>query len=1814
MVRNDKQQLNVKYFHSYRLLFVLLLSVISTNVLGIDVYVSTVENPNRVDYEFSGVATGEKSQVQFDIVYNRFSFSGFQATITSLSLETLYTDAYSIVSQNCFGATAIRTSSNVSRSWCSFTVEYAPTTTGELTESLYDLSFVNLTFDESPYSCCYTESVTETIVRLSAEQPEPAQPGFISLPLSSLEYLEGGDDGDGVGAVTLDVERYGGASGNSSVRIEFEALTATAGQDYLRGADGNDFTAVFRWNDGESGAKPLRFSIPLDDVANEDTETFRITLSNPVNSELGDITTTTVFILDKTIPRPGLVSFSETSYTVREDESSLSIPIERTGGDDGPASVTYAVTAQEAVAGEDFTVSGGLTGTLTWPDGDSDQRFIVIEDLIDDEYNESDESLYISLIDSSGAFLGDLIDATVSIVDTTVPPLPGMVAFEDSETTVSENVDGGLVDIVLVRSGGDAGELSVSLDYEELSATTNVDFEILTNSVTWLAGESGSKVIQVGVISDDIAEATESFEIVLSANDPSWIGEPSITKVDITDVTPLVGQVAFANTEIIVSENIDGNVVDIVLVRSGGDAGELSVNLDYVALEATPNDDFEVFTNSVTWAADESGPKVIQVEIHSDDIAEPTESFEIVLSAVDPSWIGEPSITRVDITDVPPLIGQVAFANTETTVSENVDGNVVDIVLVRSGGEAGALSVNLDYVGLEATTNADFEILTNSVTWAADESGPKVIQVGINSDDITEPTESFEIALSASDPLWIGEPSTTRVNITDVPPPIGQVAFTVDLVEVNESEGLVTVSVSRSGGRAGEVSVIASTVPGSALPGDDYETVSTTISWLDQEIGSKEFEIPLTVDEVGEDAEEFSVVLEPVQPINENTLLAEPRALTVRILAHATTLFDGGEIRIVSENVNLLERGSDGLAGTTTVVVERIPNDEGAATGEVSIGYELVSGTAIVGEDVVIAEGRLSWLDGESGTREIVLSAIPDTEREQTEQAVFRLLDQSAPSNIILQTGRASVPVEVQDSAFAEIGQLVFASESIDVFETAGTVEVTVSRQNGTLGAASVTISSVSGTAEQNVDFIPIEERLLWADGEGGDKTISIVVLDDDIEEGAEEFKLVLVDAEPYGDDQQLGARREQTVRIAERAQPEEAGEIQFVGVDRSIPEPGTSTIVVERINGADGPVEAELFVQSESTASSADYRLSTTVLRWEDGESGRKEVDFEALADSENEGREVLVLQIAIVEGAAELGTPSEVEIVIESIQSDTEFSIESLTGTDLLLEEGVDSDSLTLSITNATGQPAVGEMVYWNLLPVDASQQVVGEILGGRETLTDATGQVSNQVRIDDNGLYWLVGRVGTPFLSPQSSLRSFTRSRNNIIDPAPYDLAPNEFAFLLRVGLEALENLSTNQRSAAAGLDDACDAIELQNSADLEEEQLNLLATCQEIENSADPAQLLDRVAAEEIFALGDAAIDTADIQVTNVYSRLNAIRAGRSDLFDVSNLSFNLWGERIPGNVVEVSQDALYNFARENGSGASADDLLSGSRLGFFASGQISVGTVDGDGRQRDADLSTNGLTFGADYRLSNSLVFGAGLSFLSNTTDFANGEGGTESRGTGLSLFGTWYEPGEGYIDIVLDIGRNDYDTKRQINLPENLAEFGLGSTSANVFSLTASAARNFSYKAFELSFASRASIKKASIDGFTESSSSEINQSGTILNIDNHETTSIRLAISIDLSRAISLKRAVVIPQIKYEIEQESEYDKGSISASFVHDDLSTPIEYFGLERDRVHANIGLGGSAVFAGGRSAFLFYETRTQHDNISQYWVKTGFRWEF
>jgi len=147
-----------------------------------------------------------------------------------------------------------------------------------------------------------------------------------------------------------------------------------------------------------------------------------------------------------------------------------------------------------------------------------------------------------------------------------------------------------------------------------------------------------------------------------------------------------------------------------------------------------------------------------------------------------------------------------------------------------------------------------------------------------------------------------------------------------------------------------------------------------------------------------------------------------------------------------------------------------------------------------------------------------------------------------------------------------------------------------------------------------------------------------------------------------------------------------------------------------------------------------------------------------------------------------------------------------------------------------------------------------------------------------------------------------------------------------------------------------------------------------------------------------------------------------------------------------------------------------------------------------------------------------------------------------------------------------------------------------------------------------LSFASRASIKKASIDGFTESSSSEINQSGTILNIDNHETTSIRLAISIDLSRAISLKRAVVIPQIKYEIEQESEYDKGSISASFVHDDLSTPIEYFGLERDRVHANIGLGGSAVFAGGRSAFLFYETRTQHDNISQYWVKTGFRWEF
>ena len=115
--------------------------------------------------------------------------------------------------------------------------------------------------------------------------------------------------------------------------------------------------------------------------------------------------------VSSTPPAPE-VAFSEAAYGVGEDGVEAIITVSRTGSTSGSATVDYTTADGSATAGLDYTA---VSGTLVFADGETDQTFTV--PILEDGLIESNETIDITLSGASGASLGGLSSAVLTISD-----------------------------------------------------------------------------------------------------------------------------------------------------------------------------------------------------------------------------------------------------------------------------------------------------------------------------------------------------------------------------------------------------------------------------------------------------------------------------------------------------------------------------------------------------------------------------------------------------------------------------------------------------------------------------------------------------------------------------------------------------------------------------------------------------------------------------------------------------------------------------------------------------------------------------------------------------------------------------------------------------------------------------------------------------------------------------------------------------------------------------------------------------------------------------------------------------------------------------------------------------------------------------------------------------------------------------------------------------------------------------------------------------------------------------------------------------
>ena len=113
---------------------------------------------------------------------------------------------------------------------------------------------------------------------------------------------------------------------------------------------------------------------------------------------------------------PGTIQISATVFDGTEG-TIVNIPITRSGGNSGVASVDYAITDGTAVAGSDYSAVGGtLSGTITYADQTGGNQTISIS-ITDDDLAEGPESFTLTLSNVTRATLGANSSATINIID-----------------------------------------------------------------------------------------------------------------------------------------------------------------------------------------------------------------------------------------------------------------------------------------------------------------------------------------------------------------------------------------------------------------------------------------------------------------------------------------------------------------------------------------------------------------------------------------------------------------------------------------------------------------------------------------------------------------------------------------------------------------------------------------------------------------------------------------------------------------------------------------------------------------------------------------------------------------------------------------------------------------------------------------------------------------------------------------------------------------------------------------------------------------------------------------------------------------------------------------------------------------------------------------------------------------------------------------------------------------------------------------------------------------------------------------------------
>jgi len=633
------------------------------------------------------------------------------------------------------------------------------------------------------------------------------------------------------------------------------------------------------------------------------------------------------------------------------------------------------------------------------------------------------------------------------------------------------------------------------------------------------------------------------------------------------------------------------NSVDFPLVRALQGPGGL---LDAFVAKLAPAGNAFVFStylggsgNDVAQAVAVDGSGVAFITGATDSLTFPTVS---PLQA--PAGLQDAFVSQIADGSV------VQFTASAFTVAENAGAATIRVQ--RTGDTTIPVTVAYATGNGTAVAGTDYQSASGTLSFASGET-VKTFTVTILNNTTCQGDRTVNLTLSAPAPnpgAELGTRSTAVLTIVDDEPAI---AFSAPTYTVAENGGAAVITVTRSGGLAGQVTVDFMTSDGTATAGSDYTASVPNPRTLTFAPGvrSQTVSIPIRDDTIAECSETVNLTLVNVQ--------GGTPAACLGLAAATLTITDNdraGAIQFARSTFTVNEPAPLTSANATVTVTRT------GTGGGVTVNYAVADDTAVAGTNYTATSGTLTFAAGQT-SRTFTVPILNDG--ASTGNLVANLaLSNPTPACLGAPGSASAATLGSPQAATLTIvdrePNVSFAASNFTVREGATSAVITVRRGGSTTQAFTVDFAATPGTALPLADFTPVAGTLTFAAGVTSRTfSVPIVRFNDPVASPAATVNLTLSNVTLISGTSApaIVGTNPATLTIVD---DDTAGIIQFSGAAYTVNEPATGSvnavITVTRSAGTAAGVAVDYAVGDSTAIAGRNYTATSGTLVFAAGQT----------------------------------------------------------------------------------------------------------------------------------------------------------------------------------------------------------------------------------------------------------------------------------------------------------------------------------------------------------------------------------------------------------------------------------------------------------------------------------------------------------------------------------------------------------------------------------------------------------------------------------